>query len=196
MCKINALCFLCFLLIQCNPAPISQTSTFDSINSTLQKKEEKINTDDYYTFIKLNREKNPSLALKADTLEQQATRLSLLIDSLQQVMQTADSAGERDDIASRILIHTKTGNRLAEQVLQLYNTILSNGKIRNNTVPSSIMEQLNQSRHWQEELFNKTPTVAAITILKALNNECTNATNGALQEIYQQLTEHHTNTNK
>jgi hypothetical protein len=191
--RLTCCILISFLLTQCKSPREQINDAFNTVDKSLYKSNDYVNNsiEALYSSIDSNRQKNTILALKADSVFH-ATKIAFtFMDSLKQVMKLQDTSGTDIDLATNIFVISKTGDMLKKKLLAVYSQsyaslIDSSKKASLDSVLTSI-SKLNVDNNWRRNFFERTPTVAAITILSKFQNDCKNALTISLQDIKEHL---------
>jgi hypothetical protein len=168
---------------------------FQTVDKSLQNSNKYLDNsiDKIYDSIKVNRHKNLTLASKADTLLYKTENTIKFIDSLKQTLELQDTSGNDLKPSSKLLVKTLTSNKLQDKLIGVYkysHLTLNNNKEKINldSVANSIIE-LQFDKDWSKKYFDKTPTVAAITMLTKFENDCKNSAIIGMTSIRKQIEE-------
>lgn len=109
------------------------------------------------------------------------------IDSARDLLATRDPAGDKDQIAAAVLVHTPLGDSLRSAVLGLIDRCHAcwpnPATIANVDNAFHYSRQLTSSDAWYGQDFNATPTSTAYTLLTTMEDECTRAANFTMFRI-------------
>ncbi len=164
-------------------------SAFDKVDKSLQNTNAIVDGEvkRLYSFIDSNRNTNSLLAAKADTIIYKLTATNKLIDSLKMYLLTTDTTEENLDLAFATFNKTKAGDSLFHSIKSLieYNIFVAQKPANKTEIENKLKEVLYNpnNKTWYELYFEKTPTVAAATILSKFKNDCVNVSTIALTEI-------------
>ena len=195
--KLKLLVFisvLTTLIASCQTATNNTLEEFKKIDSSLQKSNSTLIDNVYTTLygqIQSKKDKNQKLALQADTLFQATNEAYTFIDNLKQKLNELDTAGTRLDIGTNLFINTATSIELTNKLNSVYVScslpLVDKQKIIQAQNFFSIEKEIKSNKNWTSLYFDKTPTVAVITILNKLKNDCSNLAVFSLTEIKNRL---------
>ena len=186
---------LCLFLTHCKSPSDQIKDAFKTVDESLEKSNNVLSNsvEGLYSAIKSNRQKNESLALRADSIYFATNDANKFIDSLKQTMQLQDTSGMNLNLATTLLVFTNTGDSLAKMLLNVYANAssypLANSKKQMLDSALQSIQEIQHDQQWTKKYFKATPTVAAITILTKFQNDCTNAATITLADIKQRLTD-------
>jgi hypothetical protein len=121
----NSFCrlFLLILLSGCHSVSNNILDKFKVVNASLEKSNKVILNQNtyvqYYFEIELKGDKNKEWARKADTLHAATKRAVELLDKIKGTLTEKDSAGDKTNIATDLLVHTPLGDSLTEVVREV-----------------------------------------------------------------------------
>jgi hypothetical protein len=135
--------------------------------------------------------KHPQLAAKADTLYTVTMAAIHYIDTLKQWLLAADSTGERKEPAEQLLLHTAAGDSMLTHLQQAswyaHGGLIAKEKTGRLDSTLNDIRNLTVKKDRMNDCFRRTPTVAALTILFKLQNDCLNGALITLEDIDQHL---------
>lgn len=187
-----ALPFLLFLT-HCQSPSDQIKDAFDTVDNSLKKSNDVLENsiDGLYSTINSVRQKNEQLALNADLIYLSTKRASEHIDSLKEVMKLEDSLGTNLTIASNLLVSTTTGDILRKELMNVYISAksYSSSNAKQAELDSTLQSfrEIQFNEDWEKIYFEKTPTVAAMTVLCKYQNDCKNITTIILTDIKMRL---------
>ena len=196
--KFNKLLFALVLLLfltHCQSPSDQIKKAFDTVDKSLEKSNSVLNNsiDGLYSTINSVRQKNEPLALKADTIYFVTKQTSNYIDSLKEIMQLQDTLGNNLSVATKLLVFTPTGDILGKALLNVYTNAKSYPieNARQSELDSTLQsfQEIQNNKDWTKIYFEKTPTVAAMTILSKFQNDCKNVATITLTHIKKRFTE-------
>lgn len=178
-----------FLFTKCKSPGDQIKDAFVKVDKSLKSANEAldISLENIYKQIDSKRSYNQGIASKADILYFATIHVGKLLDSLKQVMLRKDTTGTNIDLATKLLIDTKTGSDLTEGLLNVYNQVNSSSinssskKILDSTLHN--LSDIKKDKTWIKKYFEATPTIAAVTILTKLKNDCFNAAAIVLKDV-------------
>lgn len=194
--KFNRLLFaLPFLLfwMHCQSPSDQIKDAFDTVDNSLKKSNDVLENsiDGLYSTINSVRQKNEQLALNADLIYLSTKLVSEHIDSLKEVMKLEDSLGTNLTIASNLLVSTTTGDILRKELMNVYISAksYSSSKAKQAELDSTLQSfrEIQFNEDWEKIYFEKTPTVAAMTVLSKYQNDCKNIATIILTDIKMRL---------
>ena len=185
----------CAVLYSCQNPSDQIVKEFKKVNDSLEKSLNKVALIDpythYYNELMANALNYPGRLEGAKALYTATQELTLRVDSMQQILKRKDPDGEGIDIAEKVLTHTPLGDSLRKAMLNVsnrcYAALLSPEKKPALDSIFSTVKEYTTPANWNGEVFSQTPTVAAQTILVALNSRCMDAATLTMQDIHQQL---------
>jgi hypothetical protein len=193
--KLTILFYFICLLTSCVSPTDEINKAFQTVDKSLQKSNEYLDNSIYkiYDSIKIKWHKNLALASKADTLFYKIDNAIKFIDSLIQTLELQDTSGNDLKPSSKLLVTTLTSKKLQDKLISVYKCsylTLNNSREKTNldSVANSIIE-LQFEKDWSIKYFDKTPTVAAITILTKFENDCKNSAIIGMISIRKQIGE-------
>lgn len=197
--KLQLLIFiscLTALFASCQTSTNNTLEEFKRVDSSLKKGNSALVDNTYSTLykqIQTKKNKNPQLALKADTLFQATQDACKFIENLKQKLNELDPPGTKLDIGSRLLINTENSMTLTNKLNTAYFSCTSSLVDKQEKIEAdsifSIQEEIKTNKNWTSTYFDKTPTVAVITVLNKLKNDCSNLAVFSLTEIKNRLVE-------
>ena len=190
--KFNRLIFflpLSLFLTHCQSPSDQIKDAFKTVDKSLEKSNDVFSNsiEGLYSAINSIRQKNEQLALKADSIYFATNEANKFIDSLKQTMQFQDTSGTNLNLATKLLVFTNTGDSLAKVLLDVYAN--TNSYPFDNTKRQGLdsvlqpIREVQSDKQWTKKYFERTPTVAAMTILSKFQNDCTNAAAITLGDI-------------
>jgi len=189
-----ALPFFLFLT-HCQSPSDQIKKAFDTVDKSLEKSNSVLNNsiDEIYSTINDVRQKNEPLALKADTIYFVTKQASNYIDSLKEIMQLQDTLGTNLNVATKLFVFTPTGDNLKKVLLDVYTNTKSYSidNARQSELDSTLQSfrEIQSNKDWTKLYFEKTPTIAAITMLSKFQNDCKNVATITLADIKKRLTD-------
>lgn len=121
----------------------------------------------------------------ADSLTKLFDHTSKLITCLKNELKTADTSGEKLDIAGKLLIQTQTGDSLFNDMRQVYEAGVKYGDSTMYPLLKDIKKHGKDK--WLERYFKMVPSVAAITILSKFRNDLVHVKFHLMNKGIQQL---------
>jgi len=195
--KLQLLIFsscLTALFASCQPSTNSTLEEFKKVDSSLQKSNSLSNGNTYLTLyenIQDKKNKNPQLAFKADTLFEATEDALKFIDTLKQKLTDLDPSGAKIDIGSKLLMNNENSVRLTNKLRTVYFSCTSSMVDNEERIHAdnifSIEKEIKTNKDWTSTYFDRTPTVAVITILNKFKNDCSNLAVFSLTEIKNRL---------
>ena len=180
-------------LIKCQSPADQINKAFKEVNHSLATSNQHISSlnDSVYASITANRGKNEDFALKADTLFYVAVDADKFLDSLKETLHQKDTTGENVDLAMKVLTEPVISDMLEKKLSVVYSCSLSSlvdgAKKRTLDSMMSTIRGIQPGIDWKKFYFEKTPTVAAMTILAKFRNDCDNGTAFVLTDINNHL---------
>ncbi|MBX3238476.1 MAG: hypothetical protein KIT80_06785 [Chitinophagaceae bacterium] len=191
--RLILLSFSLLLLTTCQSPSDQIKDAFNKVDKSLETSNEVLNNslENIYNQIVLKRNNNKDLTTRADTIYFRTTKTCSFLDSLKQVMLKKDTTGTNLDLATKLLFNTKTESDLTENLLSVYHSINSYSVDTSTKATINgtfqIFGEIQADKSWAKKYFETTPTIAAVTILTRLKNDCSNAATIALKDIHQRL---------
>lgn len=196
--KFNRLFFslpLCLILTNCQSLSDQIKSAFNTVDNSLITTNGiyRYSIDSLYSVINYNRQKNESLASKADLIYYTYQDAFKFMDSLKQVLQGKDASGSNVYLATELLVNTTTGDSLTNKIFKVYE--YSHSSLYDNKNKLSLDSSLSSfknikiGKEWIRKYFEKTPTVAAITTLSKLQNDCLSGVVIVFEDIKHRLSQ-------
>lgn len=154
------------LFSRCNLGHERLKDQFDSVNKSLQQSNQQLmepmSLSATYDDIRLNTDRNPALAARADTIYQRTNEAISFMDRIKASLHKQDRGGEATVPADRLLVRTKTADSLRMKLIALaaVDTALH------------LDQAISNDSNWSIRYFRNTPTVAAITILEKFESDC------------------------
>ena len=188
-------------LTQCQSPSNQIMEAFSIVDKSIGKSNEGLSNsiDGIYSTINKLRQGNELLAIKADTLYFAAKQANDYMDDLKVIMQLQDTTGIDLEVGEKLLISTPTGDELRKMLLNVYANLkaYSNEDLKENELKdiAQSFQEIQNNDDWAKLYFKKIPTVAAITILKKLQNDCNNTAIYILTDIKDRMTNATTNNN-
>ncbi|WEK37782.1 MAG: hypothetical protein P0Y53_09735 [Candidatus Pseudobacter hemicellulosilyticus] len=182
----------CWLFAYCQSPADAIKEAFNKVNQSLDSSNEIIVAayEQHYASIRKNRQRDTSLAMKADSIYSTTVTTSNYLDSLMQEIKTKDSSGTKSNIAGKMLIGTNAEKRLSSLLLQhdkhISEYITDSSQLRSEG--NLITNEVKTNPGWAKDLFEMTPTMSAITILHSLQMEVINNCKFVLLKIQLQMT--------
>jgi len=166
---------------------------FRVINSSLEKLNDKLVADNQIQLGHLYKYKplNKSIVAKADSLHYAVIEVGDFTGLLKKIMINQDSVGEDTHVAAQ-LIHFNVNEKLLKQKLtDVYNCshaifIYTKNPGLDTTIIS--LKKVKTDTAWTNEFFSDgVPTMAAVTTLSKLQNECLSAEKQSLSVLKDHL---------
>jgi hypothetical protein len=144
-----------------------------------------------YLSIDSLRKKDEQLASKADAIYSVTLHTTNFIDSVKNFMMELDSSGGSVEVPGKLLVNTKTGNDIAEKLLNV-NLVIATyhaDATTKATIDSALqpLKEIRTTADWTKFYFSNTPTIAARTVLSKYENDCKEAALLALSDIKRRL---------
>jgi len=185
----------CAAVYSCESPSDKIMKEFKKVNDSLTQPGEKILAVNGYTYyynrLLLKEPNHPGRLETAKVLFATMQVLAARIDSVQELLRTTDSVGETVGVAEKILIHTPLGDSLRKAMLEAsdrcYAALLSPDKKPALDSIFSTVKEYTTPGNWNGGVFSETPTVAAQTILSALESRCMNAASLTMKDIDENL---------
>lgn len=196
--KLKLLFFLGFLpivLTKCKSPSDQIKDAFTDVDKSLVVSNEGLNNSlkNIYSQINSNQSNNKYLASKADTIYLATSSVVYCLDSLKNVLIQKDSTGTNPNLATKLIVNSKIGNELTQKLLIFYHSIYSYSMDTSSklTLDSTLQlfKEIQRDKAWAKKYFEATPTIAAVTILAKINNDCSNAAIIILNDINRRLKE-------
>jgi hypothetical protein len=168
-----------------NPANKASNDTLDSLRTAPGP------FADYYRKIQSKSGRNTSLAAKAQNLYTTIQQADSLLTTIKQTLLQKDPGGGDTGTAKQLLVRTPQGDDLKAASLGVsdfcFAALIDQGKRK--TLDSALNRTAYIKYHpdWQEQYFNGSPTVAALTILSALQSDFKKAGAIVLKDIDEHL---------
>lgn len=183
------------ILFSCTESARTESieNTFKKVDGTLTSSSHLLDKDAAYLLEKINagRNKNESLAMKADAVFTASEAACHLIDSINQAQRGLDSSGEKIDITDKLLLGTSLGLHLKNSLLSVSKACYASLTDPNQkpALDSSLswIKEIETLADWDKRYFYMTPTVAGITLLNKFRNDCKSATVYSLDLILKQV---------
>jgi len=184
------------LLNACKPPVTKIEDNLERVDSTLRSV--KLSVDSLKLLdveILAMQQKNPRLALMADSLLLTTNSAIDYIDSLKQMLRTADTAGESTAVAYKIISNNNTGVLLYSYLQQMHSRCIKSLTNQNKaTLINNVFEdemRFSPADVFITKCFSGTPTFAASTILTKFGNDCRKAAIIALADIKESFEQKH-----
>lgn len=172
------LAFLLTFFVDCKSPTDEIAESFDTVNASLTKSDSMLLGGQYlplYKEIQKKREKDPQLAAEVDQFVLAVNDARQLIDSLKQALIRVDSTLERTDVAAKFLNENTIEPGFTNKLKAVYRLSASLTKNEFSYQVDSLFQfgkEMEASPNWMSGYFERTPTVAVITILSKLEHDC------------------------
>jgi len=107
------------------------------------------------------------------------------------MLQAKDTAGTNTNLATNILVKTKTGDNLTKALNNVYaftsSYFVDDIKKEELNKALQALKEIQNDKNWTKKYFEHTPTIAAVTILAKFQNDCTTATAIVLTNMEEHL---------
>jgi flagellin-specific chaperone FliS len=170
-----------------------QTDAFKTVNDSLNKSiaVDHFAVDELYFYIKQNRQKNEALAVQADKLYASTKEAHRFIEDLKQELELKDSSRVSTVIPAQLLGSIETSDRLSQKLSAIYDYSHAalNDKNKSRSLDSTLaaFKEIRNNKQWTTKYFDRTPTIAVITILSKFQYDCQDAARFVLGDIKQHL---------
>ena len=191
--KLFLFIVLSVLLIHCQSPSGKIIEDFKTVDESLPEisSVSHFAVDDLYKSIRKNRQKNESLAVHADKLFSSTKDAHAYLDNLKQRLEAADSSGLSKDLPGQLFVGTATADTLFQKLQAVhdhsYTALIDQNKARSLDSILTAFKEIRNNKQWTSKYFDKTPTIAAITILNKFQYDCLDAARIALGDINQHL---------
>lgn len=146
--------------------------------------------DGLYASIKQNRHKNEPLAIQAGKLFSSTKEAHAYLEDLKQRLKATDSSGVDINIPAQLFVGTATADTLSQKLLAVYDhsyaALVNKNKTHSLDSALLVFKDM-RNKQWTENFFDKTPTIAAITILSKFQYDCLDAARICLYDVKQHL---------
>lgn len=183
------LAFLLTFFVDCKSPTDEIAESFDTVNASLTKSDSMLLGGQYlplYDEIQKKREKDPQLAAEVDQFVLAVNDARQLIDSLKQALIRVDSTLERTDVAAKFLNENTIEPGFTNKLKAVYRLSASLTKNEFSYQVDSLFQfgkEMEANPNWMSGYFERTPTVAVITILSKLENDCLNLAVFTLERV-------------
>jgi hypothetical protein len=127
------------------------------------------------------------LSPAADTIRRSLRHATRFIDSARHLLVARDSAGDNEQVAAMVLVHTPLGDSIRSAVLafidRCHNSWPNPATIVNIDNSFHYTKQVLAPEAWPRQNFSDTPTASAYTLLSSMEDECTRAADLAISRI-------------
>jgi hypothetical protein len=185
---------LSVLLIHCQSPEGEITDAFKKVNESIEKTNKSItdaNSIEYlYSAIRLNQQKNEPLAEKAGKLYAITKDAHAYLERLKEHMKK-DSSGVNAAFVAALFIGTPVADTLSQKLAAVYDNSHAalNDKNKARSLDSTLVafKEIRNNKQWTTKYFDRTPTIAAITIMTKFQYDCLDAARIVLGDIKQHL---------
>lgn len=192
--KLFIFTVLSVLLVHCQSPEGEVADTFKKVNESIEKTNRSIadaNSIEFlYSSIRLNRQKNAPLAEKAGKLYASTKEAHAFIEVLKRTLQFRDSSGV-SLVKPDQLMNTLVADSLSERLIAVYDhsyaALNDKNKIRSLDSTLVAIKEIRNNKQWTTKYFDRTPTIAAITIMNKFQYDCLDAARIVLGDIKQHL---------
>ncbi len=178
--------FFVTLFISCKSQTTKTLEEFKRIDSSLQTTNAVIASQTLYQRIKLKKDKYPELALHADSIIIAKEKAFIFIDSLKEELKRKDTSGEKTDVGNKLILNSKKYAELKDRLLSVYSSCITTLDTAKQITADDIFNialEIKKDKKWELKYFDKTPTIAAITVLNKFKNDCSNLVMFTLKDI-------------
>lgn len=187
---------LCILLLTACESPSDKIlKDFKTVNDKIKEAnaavDRKTSLSLLYFDIRSRRNKNPQLAVKADSLYAATTAAIRYMEQLRQRLTAVDSAGEKRGPAEQLLLHTAASDSVLAHLSNVSRYAYEGlaGKEKRNSIDTVLNDIHNAAgmKDWTGYFFKQAYTAEALTILSKFQSDCTKAALITLEDINQHL---------
>lgn len=192
--KLFIFTVLSVLLTQCQSSSGEITDAFKKANGSIEETNKGITDANsielLYSSIRLNQQKNEPLAEKAGKLYVITKDAHAFLERLKAHLEK-DSAGVNTDLVASLFIGTPVADTLSQKLSAVYDYsyVALNDKNKTRSLDSTLaaLKEIRNDKQWTTKYFDRTPTIAAITIMNKFQYDCLDAARLVLGDIKQQL---------
>lgn len=188
---IPVLMMLC--LAACNSRQEKLIASFEKVNESLEETRSPVlqSVDELYQDLNVVRNGHDSLAKLADETYAAHQAAVEWIDYLLREMLRQDPTLNDDKLPGKLLVATADGDTLKERLLTLHHLIQRYGAANDSNLsaayPKEAFQKIETDPRWLSNYFDDIPSMAAMTILKALKNNCEAGTKWVLSDIKKRM---------
>jgi hypothetical protein len=177
-------------LTNCTSTSEEINKSFKTINDSLALSSRQALTDSLdllYKSIDPNKAGNAELAFKASQVYLPAKTSIKYIDALIEELKALDSTGEDIDVPTKLLVNTPKADTLQQQLLLLsqkaQSGLMDDAKADKLREMVRLFIKTPTDVSWSQNYFERTPTVAAMTILSKFRHDCRSVAILVLQDL-------------
>jgi len=166
--------------------------TYDSVNKSLASSNKEVGHSMQELYLS-TQQGNGAMALKvaADSVYSLTQTALNLLAHLKLNLHNSDASGENMEMAEKLLVNTEDGQKLTKALIDVYSitsghVVDKRRQLKLDTI-QAMLKKIAGNRMWPANYFRMVPTIAAITFLTKLQNDCELSAVEALSDLRERM---------